>query len=230
MLILCVLLIPSKARKDFAFFHWQGGASLLKALNHTHTQNRPNTPNAACGPTGAVDVAKFRLILCVLLIPSIARKDFGFFHWQGGASLLKAPNHTHTQNRPNTHNAACGPTGAVDVAKCMLILCVLLIPSITRKDFAFFHWQGGASLIKAPNHTHTQNRPNTHNAACGPTGAVDVARFMLILCVLLIPSMPEGFCFFSFARRREPAKRMDLVQYPTHPYTLKTRTWGPGCS
>ena len=143
------LLIPSITRKDFVFFYWQGGASLLKAPNHTHTQNRPNTHNAACGPTGAVDVAKFMLILCVLLIPSIARKDFGFFHWQGGASLLKAPTHPHTPNRPNTHNiAACGATGAVDGAQFRLILCVLLIPSITRKDFAFFHWQGGASLLK----------------------------------------------------------------------------------
>ena len=86
----------------------------------------------------------------VRLIDTINNPEgFCFFHWQGGASLLKAPNHPHTPNRPNTHNiAACGATGAVDGAQFRLILCVLLIPSITRKDFAFFHWQGGASLLK----------------------------------------------------------------------------------
>ena len=93
-------------------------------------------------------MARFMLILCVLLIPSIGGKDFAFFHLQGDASPIKAPNHRHTQNRPNTHNAACGPTGAVDVARFMLILCVFLIPSIGGKDFAFFHSQGGASLLK----------------------------------------------------------------------------------
>ena len=94
----------------------------------------------------------------------------------------------------------------------------LIITINSRKDFGFFHWQGGASLLKAPNHTHTQNRPNTHNAACGPTGEVDVAKFIAHI-VRLIDTInsPEGFWFLSLARRGEPTKSPKPHSYTKPP-------------